>query len=163
MKHCRILLITVGLFIASAASSVQAQIDSDPPLLAGQKSYHLFTVPGVINDGMGTVFSCANASSDSAVVGIEVFDPTGNSLNDPSLSAIAVPPSGSVMVTTRLMAGFSPDVNLGLGVNLRAAARILATARKGIVCSAFLADPTTYPAASMGCLSVVAKTKQKGD
>jgi hypothetical protein len=163
MKHCRILLITVGLFIASAASSVQAQIDSDPPLLAGQKSYHLFTVPGVINNGMATLFSCGNASSESAVVGVEVFGSTGSSLNNPASSAVAVAPSGTVMFATRGTAGFSIDVNLGLGVSFKNTARILATTRKGIVCSAFLADPTVYPATSMASLSVVAKTKQKGD
>jgi hypothetical protein len=38
MKQYRALSVALGLFVASAASSVQAQIDSDPLLLSGQKS-----------------------------------------------------------------------------------------------------------------------------
>jgi hypothetical protein len=163
MKQYRALSVAVGLFVASAAASAQAQIDSDPPLLAGQKSYHLYSVAGLINNGMATVILCSNTSSENVLVGVEVFGAAGGaSINDASLSAVTVPPSGSVMYAAQELAAFSGEINLAVGVIHMGAARVLATSRGGLACTAFLVTHTN-PVTATTALTIIKKTKQKGD
>jgi hypothetical protein len=165
MKQYRALSVALGLFVASAAASVQAQIDSDPPLLQGQDSYHVYSVPGVFNDGMSPVFSCTNVSSASVIVGVEVFGPAGGaSLNNASATSQVVPSGGTVTFTGQAMAGIlGPPVNLAVGIVYGGSARILATDRSKVLCSAFLADPSNIPPNSGWNLTVAKKNKQKGD
>jgi hypothetical protein len=67
-----------------------------------------------------------------------------------------------VIFGTSSAAGISINSNLG-GSSSKGPARILATESKGIICSAFLADPGNAPPTSMADLTLVKKTKQKGD
>jgi hypothetical protein len=161
MKHCRILLITVGLFIASAAASAQAQIYGPGP---GGLTSHLFSVPGVVNNGAVTVFECTNATDKTVAIGVEVFGPGGGpALNNALATQQTLSPGATVMYATEAMVGLGIDVNLGLGIIHKGSARILADARSGVLCSAFLTDPNNAPVTFMSDLSVVAKKKQKGD
>jgi hypothetical protein len=163
MKQYRALSVALGLFVASAAASVQAQIDSDPPLLSGQKSYHLYSVAAVLNNGMASVFGCTNMSSDAIIVGVEAFGPAGGvALNDASATSVTLSSGGTVLFTTQDLAQFTNEINLALGAIHGGSARILSTSRSGLVCTAFLAAPSN-PASSMTTLSIVKKTKQKGD
>ena len=50
--------------VLAVATAVQAQIDSPPPALQGQASFHLWSVPGVIRaGGLETFFACTNTSA----------------------------------------------------------------------------------------------------
>jgi hypothetical protein len=157
----------IGLALFLGASSAQAQIDSDPPLLQGQKSYHLYSIPGVFNDGTGVVFSCTNVSAASVIVGVEVFPRTGiTSLNDASATSQIVPAGEGVIFTTQATSWFGftvGPINLGVGTVYGGSARILATDRSKVICSALIVDPNELPPKSIASLTIVKKIKQKGD
>ena len=160
MRH--VLFITLALAVATA---VQAQIDSPPPALQGQASFHLWSVPGVMGIGvLETFFPCTNTTGAPIRVGIEVFGPAGGAAaNDPSATSLNVAAGATVLFGGGAAAGLSVDGTLGFGIISKGSARILATAKKGIICSAFLADPGNAPPTSMTTLTVVKTTKQKGD
>src|SRR2546426_8329797 len=160
MRH--VLFIPVALAIATVA---QAQIDSPPPALQGQASFHLWSVPGVMGIGvLETFFPCTNTTGAPIRVGIEVFGPAGGAAaNDPSATSLNVVAGATVLFGTNGAAGLSVDGTLGAGFISKGSARVLATAKSGIICGAFLADPSNAPPASMTTLMVVKKTKQKGD
>ncbi len=138
-----------------------AQINSDPP---APFTAHLYSVPGVVNNGLATVFACTNAGDVSVTVGVEVFGPAGGaSLNNPAVTATSLAPGATLMSGTQTLNALSIDANLGIGLVLKGSARVLATVKKGIICSAFLGDPSGNPPGVLTSLSVVAKTKQRGD
>ena len=96
-------------------------------------------------------------------MGIEVFGPAGGAaFNDPSATSLNVAAGGTVLFGTGAAVGLSVNSSLG-GGSSKGSARVLATAKSGIICSAFLADPGNAPPTSMTYLTVVKKTKQKGD
>lgn len=157
---CLLLTVLVLLTLAPAA---HAQINSPPPALMGQPSFHLYTVPGVIASlSVHTFFGCTNTTSANIRVGVETFFGVGGpGSNDPSVTSLDIPPGGARIFATSSAVGISvASVVGGFGSN---SARILATARSGIICSAFLADPGNSPPTSMAALTIVKKTKQKGD
>ena len=160
MQHT-LLSAVVAVAVATAA---QAQIDSPPPALQGQPSFHLYSVPGVIASfGLGTFFPCTNTTGAAIRVGVELFGPGGGAAaNDASATSLDVGPSATVLFGTGSAVGLSVSSSLG-GFGSKGSARILATAKKGIICGAFLADTGNAPPTSMTTLMVVAKTKQKGD
>jgi len=160
MKH--VLFIPLALAVATAA---QAQINSPPPALQGQASFHLWSVPGVMDTGvLGTFFPCTNTTGAPIRVGIEVFGPGGGAaFNDPSATSLNVAAGATVLFGTGAAVGLGVSGTLGGGFMSKGSARVLATARSGIICSAFLADPFNAPPASMTALMVVKKTRQKGD
>ena len=95
-------------------------------------------------------------------MGIEVFGPAGGAaLNDPSAASLNVAAGGTVLFGTGAAVGLSVNSSLG-GGSSKGSARVLATAKSGIICSAFLADDGNAPPTSMTALTVVKKTKQKG-
>jgi hypothetical protein len=146
-----------------AATSAAAQINSPPPTLMGQPSYHLYSVPGVIHiNSLKTFFACTNTTSANIRVGVELFDAVGNSANFPSPTSLDLLPGGTRMFGTGPVTGFIVDSIVG-GVFGTGSARILATESKGVICSAFISDDTNSAPASMVSLTVVKKTKQKGD
>jgi hypothetical protein len=131
----------------------------------GQRSYHLYSVPGVTSDvgAIGTFFACSSTTDSSIRVGVEVFGPPGGSAsNDPSGSSLELGPGVSVIFVTQSAAGFNVNGILGSSGS-KGLARILATKPKGIICSAFLADRLNSPPTSMADLTIVKKAKQKGD
>ncbi len=148
------------------ASAAGAQIDSPPPDLQGEPSYHLYTVPFVQgSSGQTRLFvACSNAATAAVRIGVEGFNWTGGlAVNDPSVNSISVAAGGSTLLGPNSF-GFSAAAYHGIGAGIsNGTARILATTRKGIVCSAFVADITNDPPASMMPLTLVSKTKQKGD
>jgi hypothetical protein len=159
---------TTTLLLAAAfaciATAAQAQINSPPPTLQGQPSFHLWSVPGVISSGgLATFFSCTNTTGAPIRVGIEVFGPGGGgAANDPSATSFNVAAGGTVLFGTDVAAGLSVNGPLGAALP-EGSARVLATAKSGIICSAFLADKGNAPPTSMTSLTVVKTTKQKGD
>jgi len=139
------------LGLVCVVATAQGQLDSALPAPFTQ---HLWTVSGVVNNGLVTVFPCTNASDSTVTVGVEVFGPAGTSLNDPTTTAIAVPPGSTVIFGTKAAAGFSVDAALNVGILHAGSARILAT-NKGIICNAILADWQSVPPSSMANLAII--------
>ena len=164
MRTTRVVLVT-ALALACAATAAQAQINAPPPTLQGESSSHLWSVPGVIDTGgLGTFFACTNTTDNAIRVGVEVFGPAGGAaINDPSATSLNVAAGATVLFGTGGAVGLSVSSSLGAGIISKGSARVLATAGSGIICSAFLADPGNDPPTSMTALTVVKKTKQKGD
>src|SRR5438128_2422839 len=163
MRQVRVIVLAIVL--ACVATAVQAQIDSPPPTLQGQPSFHLWSVPGVIRaGGLETFFPCTNTTGAPIRVGIEVFGAFGGAaFNDPSATSLDVVAGGTVLFGTGGAVGLGVSGTLGAGPMSKGSARVLATAKSGIICSAFLADAGNAPPTSMTALMVVKKTKQKGD
>jgi len=108
-------------------------------------------------------FLCTNTTDAAIRVGVEVFGaPGGAAINDPSATSLSVVASGTVLFGSAAV-GLSIDSNLAFGFVSKGSARVLATESKGIMCTAFLADVTSDPPASMVQLNIVKKLKQKGD
>ena len=163
MSRIACTLVTAILALA-VATGAQAQIDSPPPALMGQPSLHIYSVPGFIHGtgGLGAFFSCTNTTSANIRVGVEVFASSGGSpINDPSATSLDIVPGGNVVFGTITAVGI--PVNSSLGGTGHGSARILATAKKGIICTAFEADAANAPPITSWQLTIVAKTKQRGD
>jgi len=149
------LVAALVLFGVIAATPAHSQINSPPPALMGQPSFHLYSVPGVIASlSVHTFFGCTNTTSVNIRVGVETFLGVGGpGSNDPSGTSLDIPPGGSRIFGTSQAIGISvASVVGGFQSN---SARILATARSGIICSAFLADPGNSPPTSMTALTIV--------
>src|SRR5438477_8258339 len=97
MRH--VLLVPLALAVATAA---HAQINSPPPALQGQASFHLWSVPGVIGGGgLETFFACTNTTDDPIRVGVEVFNFAGGAAaNDTSATSLDVAAGGTVLFGT---------------------------------------------------------------
>jgi len=165
MKQITSLVLISALALALLAGRVHAQINSPPPTLGGQKSYHLYSVPGVIAGvgGLGTFFACTNVTSGTIRVGVELFGPGGGAaFDDPDATSLEINPGGTLIFGTGGAAGIAIDSNLG-GAASKASARILATKSSGIICSAFIADASNEPTTSMVKLTVVKNKTQKGE
>ncbi len=151
--------------LAVLGSTAHAQIMSVPPDLQGEKSNHLWSIAGPVHAGaLATLFSCTNTNTVPVRIGVQVFNAAGAAVNDPSATAVDVGPGGTVMFGTAGLTGFGIDSNLGAGAaGAKGAARVLATAKGGIICSALIVDALGSPPASMARLTIVKKTKQVGD
>jgi hypothetical protein len=146
-------LIRASVVLALAVSAAPAHAQATP----------LFTVAGVINSGgLGTFFGCTNSDTVAATIGVEVFDASGASLNNPTATQVSVAAQGTVLFGTTNPAGLSIDANLAPGVVTKGSAHILSISKK-IACSAFVAEAANAPPVSMVTLTVAAKGKQKGD
>ena len=158
-------LYVITLLTLPVGTTAQAQINSPPPALQGQPSFHLWSVPGVVSGGgLATFFACTNTMDDAIRVGVEVFNFAGGAAaNDPSATSLNVAAGGTVLFGTGGAVGLSVSGTLGPGAISKGSARVLATKGSGIICSAFLADPGNAPPTSMTYLTVVKKTKQKGE
>ena len=154
-------LFSLGLVLL--APPAPAQINSPPPPLMGQPSFHLYSVPGVLATGtLRTFFACTNTSSANIRVGVEIFSQVGGpGANDPSATSLELPP-GATRIFGSAALGIPVDSSV-VGPISKGSARILATSKKGIICTAFVANPGNDPPTSMAQLTIVAKTKQKGD
>src|SRR3989442_365637 len=116
MRQVRVIVLAIVL--ACVATAVQAQIDSPPPTLQGQPSFHLWSVPGVIRTGgLGTFFPCTNTTGAPIRVGIEIFGPAGGAAsNDPSATSLNVAAGATVLFGTGGAAGLSVSGSLGGGI-----------------------------------------------
>jgi hypothetical protein len=145
MRSCRfaLVLFILAMFVSPAAV---AGLADPPPTLGGQPSFHLWSVPGVINNGLGTVFLCTNATANPIRVGVEVFAPAGGgSLNDASSTSVLVQGGATVGWQTQSVASLFYLNNLGLVVIHNGSARVLATSSTGIICTAALAEARGNP------------------
>ena len=168
MKRIGSVALVSAVAMALLAGGAQAQINSPPPPLQGQPSYHLYSVPGVMHgiSGLATTFSCTNTGSSAVRVGVELFpDGGGPAINDASATSVELllPGDTRLFATGSLLWTFGVvDVNNNDVGLLATSARILATS-KSVICGAFLTDAANVPPTSMAPLTIVKKTKQKGD
>ena len=149
-----------------AAPQARAGIaDSPLPVLtAGEKTLHLYSVPGVIGNegGLRTYFSCTSTDTATMQVGVELFAEFGGAAaNDAAATSLSVAAGATVRFGTAPAVGFSIDSSLGTGFS-RGSARILATSKK-LACTGFVADAGNAPPTSMVQLTIIAKLKQKGE
>jgi hypothetical protein len=149
----------------AAAPALAGVADSPlPVLLAGKSTLHLYSVPGVVNNGaFATVFACTSTDTAPMRVGVEVFgDFGGVPQNDAVATSVSLDPGATVNFKT---AGFfwlgGTTSPLTPGPIETGSARILATSKK-LVCTALVADPA-YPPATSWQLTIVKKKTQKGD
>src|SRR5438093_2965469 len=100
MRQVRVIVLAIVL--TCAATTAQAQINSPPPALQGQPSFHLWSVPGVMASGvLETFFACTNTTDDAIRVGVEVFGfAGGGAANDPSATSLNVAAGGTVLFGT---------------------------------------------------------------
>jgi hypothetical protein len=99
----------------------------------------------------------------SITVGVEAFAYAGGPpLNDATTTASTLSPGRTEIFATRLYFNMPANVDLGLGPSAIGSARILATSKK-LVCSAYVAEGFSTPAATTYQLPMIAKTKQRGD
>src|SRR5881397_1806599 len=119
-------LLVVTLTLAFVATAAQAQINSPPPTLQGQPSFHLWSVPGVISGGgLRTFFPCTNTTGAPIRVGIEVFAaPGGAAANDPSATSLNVAAGGTLLFGTSAAVGLSVDGTLCVGSLSKGSARV---------------------------------------
>jgi hypothetical protein len=133
-----------------------------PVLEAGKKTYHVYSVPGVIEQNIvGTFFSCTSTDTAAMKVGIQLFDTVGYNGGVDPVGTLTILPGETRTFGTMAAAGINIDSMVGVGIG-RGSARILATSRK-LVCTAFVADPGSAPPAVAWQLTIVKKTTQKGD
>jgi hypothetical protein len=131
-----------------------------PELVAGQATYHVYTVPFVTREGtMETIFACTSTDSVPMQVCVETFAPLGQQAsNDCSVTSLSVAPSATVKFGTNPTIAISIQSSVG-GPTSGGSARILATSKK-LICTAFLADQQTVPPTMMH-LTIISKLKQK--
>ena len=156
-----------GLFGAVLATPALAGIVDTPlpELVTGKKTIHVYSVSGVGAWGgyLGAYFSCTSTDTATMQVGVEVFgDPGGGPANDAVATSLSVDPGATARFGTTSAVGITIHSDLGVGIVAGGSARILATSKK-LVCTAFLADRTNAPPASMVYLTIIKKTTQKGE
>ena len=149
-----------------AAPALAGIADSPlPELVAGKKTYHVYSVPGIIPGGVGlaSFFLCTSTDTATMQVSVELFPaPGGAPANDAVADSYPLGPGATVVFGTRNAAGISVYKLLGFGLGSSGSARILATSKK-ITCTAFLADEINAPPTSMVYLTIIKKTTQKGE
>lgn len=156
-----LLLLAVIAFTPSAHAGI---VDTPlPVLVAGQRTFRVFSVAGIQNGVLGTFFSCTSTDSATMQVGVEIFSLAGGaSINDAVATSVSLVPGGTVIFGTRAAASISINSDLAPGPISKGSARILATSRK-LICTAYLADWVNVPPTSMVQLTIVKKTSQKGE
>jgi hypothetical protein len=153
----------VVLFGAVLAMPVLAGIADTPlpELEAGKKTYHLYSVPGIVSVGSYVAFfSCTSTDGVPIKIGVEAFAYDGS--RQGSTLPLSVTPGATVVIGTNYPDWFNVDSVVGTGASAKLSARILATSKK-VACTAFIAKgfnggvdgEPTYP------LTIIAKTKQK--
>jgi hypothetical protein len=156
--------------VHSVVGARAVMVQEDEHILAigqvvGQTTLHLDSVPGVVNDAgsaLATYFLCTSTSRSPQVVGVEVFNDIGSLVNDATTTKFTLSADGAVNFGTAGSVSIGVHENLSVGALPAGAAGILSTS-KSLIRSAVLADPTSNPPAALAKLTIVAKTKEKGD
>ena len=159
MSKLVLTLAVVGRFrVATAMAGV-----ADSPLAAGFTKI-VYSTSGVFSRGdIETIFMCTNTGRKNVHVGVEVFTAGNLSLNDPTITALDLPPGTSAAWGTNGFADLTIDRSLGFAsIHDRASARIVANATT-LVCTVALADPVNSPPRFITPLTLVSKATQKGD
>jgi hypothetical protein len=138
----------LAVLLAVLASGVASQA------WAGSR---VWSVPGVINNGLATVVSCTNGGSGPTNVTVQLFDETTGM----SGSASATIPAGtSHSFGSQPVAALPGLTNLASGDIRGGFARI--TAASGVFCAAYVVSPTGDPPSVFSSLPVIKKNRQKG-
>jgi len=156
--------LALAVVLGAAPTAARAGVADSPvpELLPGQKTHHVYSVPGVTQSlGVVTMFSCTSLEKTATMqVGVEIFPNAGGPpANSAAATSLSLAPGATVNFSTGAAAGFSVDAAL-IGAFVRGSARILATSKK-LMCTAFLADAGNAPPSSMAQLTIISKTKQK--
>ena len=153
-----------GLVLALCGPAVAGVADSPLPLFGGQKTKHVFTIPGVISHAtLATVIVCTSLEKKKDLRwGIEIFASGGGAPEDSALDLL-MDPGGSQAVATVETTYSGTDMNLS-NSSLPRSARVVATSKK-LACSAMVVEeqPTGAFSGVGWSLSVIKKTSQKGD
>jgi hypothetical protein len=132
-----------------------------PVLMAGETTYHLYLVPGVMSlSCFGTYFSCTSLDTSPMRVGVEMFSPFGVVSNNPVATSLVVGPGETKTFGNTTALDFSIDSNVGGAGDNRFSARILSTSKK-LMCTAFVSDTCFSPVTFMRQLTIIKGTKQK--
>jgi len=159
-------LLAVGLScLVSSVASAGIGDGPLPVLVAGKKTLHIYSVPGVLGGDLGTFFSCTSTDKTGnppMQVGVEVFAEFGGAaFDDPVATSLSLAPGATVIFGTSGAVDIAIDSDLGVSV-FKGSARILATSAK-LACTAFVADIGNAPPTSMVYLTIIKKTAQKGE
>jgi len=167
-------LLAVAALLLSTSAYAGIADSPLPTLQAGATTMHLFSVPGIINDPATrttTGFVCASTSRSPQVIGIETFDQNGGApLNDATLTTLTLEPGQECSWTTGFPNFFSAGrdascqslrADLGLP-NMSGSARILSTSKNLLCFAELIAFDSNSGAVAYTNLTVVYKTKQKG-
>lgn len=161
MRHYLAALVTFLTFAVAPANA--GIVDSPLPVLsAGEKTHHVFSVPGIVIGayGMDSFFNCTSLDKVPIRIGVELFRSNGTVHNDVTATSVTLAPGATVIFATSPAASFAPVVDLDVTVWASGSARILATSTK-FGCTAFMADSANLPPTSMVSLTIIAKSKQK--
>ncbi|MCK6554657.1 hypothetical protein L6Q96_08785 [Candidatus Binatia bacterium] len=154
---------TLGLSL-TAVSTWAGIADSPLPVLeAGKTTHHVYSVPGVQQNGaLGTFFSCTSTDTATMQVSVEGFGSAGGGPEtDAVANSLAVAPGATVTFATQSAVGIGVNMIIGF-TSARGSARILATSKK-LACTAFVADRSNDPATTSWQLNIIKKKTQKGD
>ncbi len=120
----------------------------------------LYSVPGIINDGVATVISCSSALPASVNVGVEWFQNDGTSLG---VSSFTIPAGGTANFESNSITSLPASAAIPALPQIKSgAARVLSTTTSGVLCNAFEIDPSNDPPARMMQLLITGVKKQKG-
>lgn len=130
-----------------------------PQFSDGKTATHALAVPGVVKRGrMETDFFCTSLATQPINVGVEVFGPSGASMNAVATGNGAVldlMPGGSVTVGTTGTAEFFETTVITLNGVAQGFARIVSTS-PDLTCTAVALDAAVAPPVSMTAMSVFA-------
>ncbi len=147
----------IALAVLTLAPAAHAGLNDPIP---SPFTKHVFSVPGIINDGLATVVSCSNATSASLNVGVEWFRRDGTSLG---VGSTTVPAGETRNFGSAGVLSLPIDAQAPTSATVKSgAARVLSTSTKGLLCNAFVIDPANDPPTRMMQLLVTAPLKQKG-
>ena len=157
---CLALVALISLATGPAWAGVT---DSPLPMLDGEQSKHLFTIPGTVTSAViATAVTCTSLEKVKDIKwSVEFFDSVGT-----LVGAVLTFPPGPGQTATLSSAGTTlGDVDVGVpDSNARGSARVVATGNK-LACSALLLPVQADGAepAFVSPLPVIKKTTQKGD
>jgi hypothetical protein len=165
IESARRLVASAVALCLTAAPAVAGIVDSPLPVLeAGKTTLHLYSVPGIIQNGfLSTFFGCTSTDTATMRVGVEVFGSAGGGpITDAVATSLSVAAGATVYFGCSGAVGIGIQSNLACGGLARGSARILATSKK-LARTAFIADVGSDPATSMVSLTIIKKTEQKGE
>ena len=154
-----------GVKAPDGLSGTTAESATSPQITMGEYGHGWITSSrSSANDLIATALGDDGITQGSTKVnGSSFANPTSSGSTLTWASLPSVPAGGTVLFGTSSALGLSVSGTLGAGAISKGSARVLATKGSGIICSAFLADPGNAPPTSMTYLTVVKKTKQKGE
>jgi hypothetical protein len=117
----------------------------------------IWSVPGVINNGLATVVSCTNGGSSPAGVTVDMFNETTGASGTGNFS---IPAGQSHSFGSQPVAALPGLTDLGSGDIRGGSARI--SAPSSVFCAAYVISPSGDPPAVFATLPVIKKNRQKG-